>query len=98
MSPPNSTFDSGWYFLTIFASSIAPWACGIQWRSIAKTSASSFLILSSASNLSLWSICTAMLTMRVLKPAASRWEEIVMKPIGYISNTGDDGMTSLTGP
>ena len=39
-----------------------------------------------------------MLTMRVLKPAASRWEEIVMKPIGYISNTGDDGMTSLTGP
>ena len=65
---------------------------------MAKTSASSFLILSSASNLSLWSICTAMLTMRVLKPAASRWEDIVMKPIGYISNTGEEGITSLTGP
>ena len=77
---------------------MAPWAWGIQWRSMAKTSASSFLILSSASNLSLWSICTAMLTMRVLNPAASRWEDIVMKPIGYISNTGEEGITSLTGP
>ena len=55
-------------------------------------------ILSSASNLSLWSICTAMFTMRVLNPAASRWDEMVMKPTGYISKTGDDGMTSLTGP
>jgi hypothetical protein len=36
--------------------------------------------------------------MRVLNPAASRWDEIVINPTGYISNTGEDGMTSLTGP
>ena len=65
---------------------------------MANTGASSFLILSSASNLSLWSIWTAMLTMRVLNPAASRCEDIVMNPTGYISNTGDEGITSLTGP
>ena len=53
---------------------------------------------SSASKLSLCSIRTAMLTMRVRKPAASSSEEMVMKPTGYISNTGDDGMTSDTGP
>lgn len=65
---------------------------------MANTLASSFLILSSASNFSLWSIWTAMFTILVLNPAASRCEDMVMKPIGYISNTGDEGITSLTGP
>ena len=65
---------------------------------MAKTSAWSLRMHSSASKLSLCSIRTAMFTMRVRKPAASSSEEMVMKPTGYISNTGDDGMTSDTGP
>ncbi len=53
---------------------------------------------SSASKDSLWSILTAMFTILVRNPAASRCDDMVMKPMGYISNTGDEGMTSDTGP
>ena len=62
------------------------------------TAASSFRILSSASNFSSASIRPAMLTILVLNPAICRCVEMVMNPMGYISNTGDEGMTSLTGP
>ena len=53
---------------------------------------------SSASKESLWSILTAMFRILVLKPASISSAHIVMNPMGYISNTGDDGMTSDTGP
>ena len=65
---------------------------------MANTSASIFLMHSSASKESLWSILTAMFRILVLKPASISSAHIVMNPMGYISNTGDDGMTSDTGP
>ena len=65
---------------------------------MAYTFASSFWMMRSMSTFLSWSIMTARFTIRVLNPAASRWEDIVMNPMGYISNTGDEGTTSLTGP
>ena len=52
----------------------------------------------SGSNLSDTSILFATLTILVSYPLDSRCEAIVLNPIGYISNTGVDGIRSLTGP
>lgn len=84
--------------MTIFASASAPCTCGIQWRSMPKTPASAVRTNLSGSNRSEASILVAMFAIRTEYPLDSRCDAIVVKPIGYISKTGVDGIRSLTGP
>ena len=89
---------SGWWRLIISATASAPWAWGSQWRSMPKAAGLSALTAASGSKFWSLSIRTARFTMRTRRPLRSRYSAIVVKPMGYISNTGVEGTRSLTGP
>ena len=75
-----------------------PSTWGSQCRSIPKASASSFLTKGSGSNSRPRNIFRARFIILTLVPCRVRYSERVRKPMGYISKTDDEGMTSLTGP
>ena len=93
-----SILASGCSFLTSFATSNAPWACGSQCRSIPKTAESSLAMTFSTSSCRSFSIMLARLMIRTRKPASCNAVAMVVNPIGYISKTGVEGTRSLTGP